>query len=41
MNNPRRRPLLILSIVSVLVCLGSFVVVWILSVDAKTIPEKI
>lgn len=41
MNNPRRFPLLILSVVSLLVCLGSFVVVWILSVDAETIPEKI
>lgn len=41
MNNPRRLPLLVLSIVSLLVCLGAFVIVWILSVDAKTLPEKI
>ncbi len=37
----RRLPLISLIAVSVLVCLGALVVVWILSVDAKTIPEKI
>lgn len=41
MNNPRRLPLIILSAVSLLVCLGAFAAIWILSVDAKTIPEKI
>lgn len=41
MNNLRRFPLLVLSAVSILVCLGAFVVIWSLSVDAKTIAEKI
>lgn len=37
----KRLPLIALTIVSVLVCLGAFVVIWIFSVDAKTVTEKI
>jgi hypothetical protein len=40
MTNPRRLPLLTLIAVSMLVCLGSLIVVFFLSVDAKTFGEK-
>lgn len=41
MNNPRRLSLIVLIVVSVLVCVVAFAAVWILSVDAKTVTEKI
>jgi len=41
MKNNRRLPLISLIAVSAFVCLAVFVIIWILSVDAKTIPEKI
>ena len=37
----KQLPLIALTIVSVLVCLGALVLIWILSVDAKTVTEKI
>lgn len=40
MKNNRRLPLLSLAVVSVLVCLGAIVAVFLLSVDAQTLAEK-
>lgn len=41
MDIKRRLPLLSLIGISILVCLGAFAAIWVLSVDAKTIAEKV
>ncbi|HUG34210.1 MAG TPA: hypothetical protein VMJ90_05535 [Anaerolineales bacterium] len=41
MDIKRRLPLVSLIVLSVFVCLGAFVVIWTLSVDAKTATEKV
>jgi hypothetical protein len=41
MNTKRTLPILVLGVVSLFVCIGALAAVWVLSVDAKTMSEKI